>query len=155
MNEMQVLESELNQVFEDLKPLKQDKVLTKFLRSLFNRIKDLHNELEQRDSFVRAYKEDFTHPATGKTYPNKVLYDEREWRSIKYASRAEYEEAIKNKFLGESHNLKFDSKDVLAILLEDDKTLVEIKDHILNTKTLLDSADGISKLKLIDHHSES
>lgn len=154
LNEMHTLENEFLLLFDSLKPLDQDTVLTKYFRSLTNRIIELHNELERRDAFMRVYSEDFTHPSTGRTIKDKILYDEKEWRSIKFADRADYAEATKNKFLPPTYNLVFEDNDVLAILLKDESTLNEVKDYILNNKTLLDSAKTIGKLKKIDEYKE-
>jgi|SRR5690554_1655858 len=154
LQEMDVLEKEFIKLFDDLKPLGQDKILAKYFRSLINRILDLHNELERRDSYMRVYSEDFTHPATMKTIKNKILYDEKEWRSIKYADRTDYEEAVANKFLQPKYNLTFDDNDVLAILLKDKATLDKVQDYLTNNKTLLDKTTTINKLAIIDNYKE-
>lgn len=154
LTEMEVLEKEFLKLFDDLKTVGQDKILAKYFRSLINRILELHNELEKRDSYMRVYSEDFTHPATNITIPNKILYDEKEWRSIKYADKTEYNEAVTQKFLQPKHNLSFDDNDVLAILLKDQTTLDLVKDYLLNNKTQLDSTITISKLAIIDDYKE-
>jgi hypothetical protein len=154
LSEMNALEIEFHQLFEALKPMGQDKALTKYFRSLTNRIVELHNELERRDAFMRVYSEDFTHPTTGTTIKNKILYDEKEWRSIKFAENADYSEATKNKFLPPNYNLLFGDNDVLAILLKDEATVNDVKDYIVNNKTLLETTKTISKLKVIDDYKE-
>ncbi len=153
-NEIDVLEKEFLKLFENLKPLEQDKVLAKYFRSLVNRVLDLHNELERRDSFMRAYSENFTNPATKITIDNKILYDEKEWRSIKYADRTDYAEAVKNKFLPQKYNLSFSDNDVLAILLKDQTTLNNVKKYLNKNKTLLDLTKTINKLAIIDDYNE-
>jgi hypothetical protein len=154
LQEMGVLEDEFIKLFDDLKPFGQDKILAKYFRSLINRLLDLHNELERRDSYMRVYSEDFRHPATLKTIKNKILYDEKEWRSIKYADRADYDEAVANKFLQPKYNLTFDDNDVLAILLKDKETLDNVQDYLTTNKTLLDNTKSINKLALIDNFKE-
>lgn len=138
LDEMEVLESEFRKLFEDLNPLYQDQVLTKYIRSLLNIIFELHNELENRDSFMRIYSENFTNPAKNKTFKNKVLYDEKEWRSIKYADSSDYEEALNNRYLPPKYNLLFGDNDVLAILLKDKTTSDVVKNYIQKNPTLLD-----------------
>jgi len=152
--EMDTLEKEFLKIFEDTKSVNQDKTITKYFRSLINRIKDLHNELERRDSFMRIYSEDFTHPATGKTFYDKILYDEKEWRSIKFAERIDYIEAVNNKCLQPKYNLAFSDSDVLAILLKDKTTLDDVWDYIQKNKTLLDTTVTESKLSIIDEYKE-
>lgn len=154
LNEMTELEKELTEVFEVLKPLNKDKILAKFSRSFYNRLVELHNELEKRDSYMRVYSEDFTHPSTNVTITDKILYDEKEWRSIKYADQDNYPDAVKNKFLPPQYNLTFKDEDVLAILLKDQPTLDKVKSYITANKTLLDTASTIDKLKIIDHYKE-
>ncbi len=151
---MEVLEKEYLKLFNDLKPLGQDSTLAKYFRSLVNRIIELHNELERRDSFMRVYSEDFTHPATKKTIFNKILYDEKEWRSIKYADKADYIDAVTNKFLQPKYNLQFSDNDVLAILLKDQATLDIVKNYLTSNKTLLDPIETINKLDIIDNYTE-
>jgi len=154
MNDMEILEKEFLSLFGNLKPLGQDLVLAKYFCSLVNRIHELHNELERRDSYMRVYSEDFTHPATMKTIPNKILYDEKEWRSIKFADKTDYDDAVAQKFLQPKYNLSFGDNDVLAILLKDQATLDLVKDYLTNNKTLLDPTTTISKLAIIDEYDE-
>lgn len=154
LNEMEVLEKDFLKLFNDLRSLGQDKTLAKYFRSLVNRILELHNELERRDSFMRVYSEDFTHPSTQKTIFNKILYDEKEWRSIKYADKADYIDAVTNKFLQPKYNLKFSDNDVLAILLKDLATLDIVKNYLTGNTTLLDPIQTIEKLDIIDNFTE-
>ncbi len=154
LKEMEALENELKEVFEALKPTNKYQILAKFSRSFYNRIAELHNELEKRDSFMRVYSEDFTHPATKVSIKDKILYDEKEWRSIKYANKDNYNEALKNKYLPIKDNLLFTDNDVLAILLKDIETLDMVKKYLTNNKTLLDANEAINKLILIDDYKE-
>lgn len=154
LNDLEVLEKEFLSLFDNLKSLGQDKVLAKYFRSLVNRILELHNELEQRDSYMRVYSEDFTHPATKKTILNKILYDEKEWRSIKFPDKVDYAEGVTNQYLQPKYNLTFSDNDVLAILLKDQTTLDAVKEYLENNKTLLDTPTTISKLAIIDEYDE-
>jgi hypothetical protein len=153
-NEIDNLEAEFVALFDQLKGTSHGKSLIKFMRSLANRVGDLHNELEKRDSLMRAYMEDFTHPATNKTIKNKVLYDEREWRSIRYPDFNDNVKANSDKFLPENYNLLFGDDDILAILLKDQASLDIVKNYITNNKTLLDSTKAVNKLSLIDSFTE-
>jgi hypothetical protein len=152
--DMKSTETEFLKAFEILKSNNHDLPVTRFMRSLMNRIYELHNEVEKRDSFMRVYNEDFTHPATKKTILNKILYDEKEWRSIKYPSGLEFSEAVKNKFLPEKYNLKFNDDDVLAILLKDKETVDEMIDFIKSNKTQLDPALSADKFHIINTYEE-
>jgi len=100
-----------------------------YLGSLVQRIAELDNELEFRDSFTRRYQEDFRCPATGKTVAGKILYDEREWRSAKYISDRDlqreprlYDDAVANGYLPERLNLRFQDTDVVAVVASDEAT---------------------------------
>jgi hypothetical protein len=155
LNEMEALEKEFLKIFKRTKLVCQKKIITKYFRSLINRILDLHNELERRDSFMRVYSEDFTHPSTNKTIYNKILYDEKEWRSVKFAERIDYLEAVKNKCLPLKYNLTFTDSDVLAILLKDQSTLDLVSNYITTNKTLLDPKITCTKLEIIDKYKEN
>lgn len=154
LNEFDKLEKEYVGIIEYLKETPHIKPFAKFTRSLCDMLGELHNELEKRDSLMRAYKEDFTHPATNITIKDKVLYDEREWRSVKYADYADSQQASVDKFLPKKYNLFFSDTDVLAILLKDQENLEIVKNHLLSNKTLLDPEVAIDKLQLIDNYSE-
>jgi hypothetical protein len=148
------LESDYVNIFEHLKDSPHKQSLVKIMRSLANRIGELHNELEKRDSLMRAYIEDFVHPSTKTTIKHKVLYDEREWRSIKYADQADYAQANSDRFLSPKYNLCFNDNDVLAILLKNQSCLDNVKDYLTKNKTLLDPAITLSKLSIIDSYQE-
>jgi hypothetical protein len=114
------------------------------LDRLMNRIHQLHNELEKRDSYMRAYEEDFKSPATGKTIMGKRLYDEKEWRSIKFLNLSDtmanpdvLDDAAKQGFLPSEHNLRFSDEDVHAILTENRAGQHELQQEIESGTTLL------------------
>lgn len=116
---------------------------------------ELHNELENRDAIVRVYQDDFTSPATGTVIKDKILYDEREWRSVKFfgdqdfqKNPKEFEDAINNKFLPKRFNLKFTRDDLVAILVNDQKEIDELVDFVKKTKTPINSKTDLPKIKL-------
>lgn len=115
-------------------------------------IEALYDELEHRDAYERNYQEDFKHHTTG-NHPNKILYDEREWRSVKFLDK----KALKNKsapdYLQESENLKFEDKDVVAVLVERKEFVDEVKALIKSGKTLLDSTSD-NKVYFVDEFKE-
>jgi hypothetical protein len=111
---------------------------------LMDRIHALHNELEKRDSFMRAYTEDFKSPATGQVIKDKILYDEREWRSIKFLDLSKTlqnpglrEESESQKFLQPDYNLKFEDSDVVGVLAQDAAARAMFIEEISSGETLL------------------
>ncbi len=152
---LQDFDKEFDELEAELKPSGKDKILYKYFHSIGNRLLELHNELEKRDAIVRVYKDDFTSPATGNVIKNKILYDEREWRAVKFfgdqdfqKNPKEFEEAVNNKFLPGRFNLKFASSDLEAILVNDQKEIDELVDFIKNNSTLIDSKTDLHKIKL-------
>lgn len=102
------------------------------------------DELEKRDSLLRIYQGDFRH------IKNKILYDEREWRSVKFVTEAENKvnpsiltDAMKNEYLPESYNLKFDTQDIEAILVETDTEKEELKKFIIDELPHLKGAENL------------
>lgn len=148
--EMENLEQEFTGIIDSLKGLKngQDKIFTKFWYSFFNRLVELHNELEQRDSYMRVYSDDF------KTIQNKILYDEKEWRSIKYADKSNFQEAVSKGFLPPNYNLTFTDCDLLAILVEDQQSFDNVESYLKNNNTLLDTNKTLDKLEIITNYKE-
>jgi hypothetical protein len=127
---------------------------------LMDKIYLLHNELEKRDSYMRAYLEDFTSPATGEIIKDKVLYDEHEWRSIKFLNLTEtlsdkkiYTEAVGQGFLPPKYNLRFTDKDVVAIIAQDLPAKEILAKAIRNGETMLSPAME-SKVYLSGQFSE-
>lgn len=148
-------ETEFDNLEAELKKSGKEKILYKYFHSIGNRLLELHNELEKRDAFMRVYQDDFTSPATGNVIKDKVLYDEREWRSVKYfgdqdfqKNPKEYEEALRNKFMPARFNLTFTSNDFVAILVNDQKQIDELVDFVQNNKTLIDSKTDLDKIKI-------
>jgi hypothetical protein len=154
-------DKEFDELEAELKPSGKDKILYKYFHSIGNRLLELHNELEYRDAVVRVYKDDFTSPATGLLIKDKILYDEREWRSVKFfgdqdfqKNPKEFEEAINNRFLPERFNLKFSSNDLVAILVTNQKDIDDLVDFVKNNKTLIDSSADLQKIKLYSDFHE-
>lgn len=117
--------------------------------SLFNRIKELHNELERRDAFVRAYVENFR-PSTGPLIEGKVLYDEREWRSVKMTNPIPLETAVSRNraaheagFLPPEYNLTFSADDVKYVIVENEADKQVVLDFVTK-ETCLISPDELS-----------
>jgi hypothetical protein len=148
-------DKEFNSLDAELKKTGKEQILYKYFHSIGNRLLELHNELEKRDAFVRVYKDDFTSPATGTMIKDKILYDEREWRSVKNIgdqdfqnNPKEFEDALKNEFLPERFNLTFKSNDLEAILVNDKKQIDELVDFVKNNTTLIDRKTDLHKIKL-------
>jgi len=78
----------------------------------------LFAELEKRDAISRVYMDDFFHPTSG-LHKDKVLYDEKEWRSCKMPSPNDAYSSFTNKCLDQSDNIKFDDNDIEYIIVED------------------------------------
>jgi hypothetical protein len=117
--------------------------------SLFNRIKELHNELERRDAFVRAYVEDFQ-PSSGPIIVGKVLYDEREWRSVKMTNPIPVETGVSRNraahdagFLPPEYNLSFSADDVKYVIVENVADKQVVLDFVVKEKCLI-SPDELS-----------
>lgn len=154
LDELEKLETEYQGLFEELKASGKDTILAKYFRSIISRLLELHNELEQRDAFMRVYSQDFTHPTSGVSIKDKILYDEKEWRSIRFANEGDYSKSMTSKFLPDTYNLRFGDDDVLAILFTDTNALEETKEYLKTNKTLLDYNKTESKLSLIDNYTE-
>lgn len=140
---------------DELQKIGKFKQFATYIHTLGNRLLELHNELEARDAFLRVYQDDFDCPASGTTIPAKVLYDEREWRSVKFIGNIdfasnpdEYKQAVINKFLPPRFNLKFSSNDLVAILVNDKKQIDELVDFVKNNVTLIDCKTDLHKIKL-------
>jgi hypothetical protein len=136
---------EYNELVEILKPTGKDKFFKETILKLRQRIADLYHSLEIGDPFLRNYKEDFTCPNSGKTIKDKVLYDEREWRSCitthlpEDVVECESENGIIMKgFLKEKHNLTFIDEDLIEIRLDRDESKNELHRFLKENKTDLD-----------------
>ena len=107
-------------------------------------------ELEKRDSFSRIYQGDFNHPISG-LHPDKVIYDEREWRSIKMPPNALIaQQSVTNGYLPQPFNLLFNDDDIEYIILENHRHKQDLINLIQssNTSTLLTSK-SVPKIKLL------
>ncbi|RXQ92208.1 hypothetical protein EO244_11710 [Ancylomarina salipaludis] len=149
LREMSELETEYRDIYHILTRYKKGNVLAKFLRSLINRIFELHNELERRDSYMRIYKDDFTQPANNHTIHDKILYEEKEWRSIKYRDISE-----KSDFLPVSYNLTFNEDDIVAILVEDKEKKDSLIQFLSTNSTLVNATKTIPKIEIITNFKE-
>ena len=118
---------------------KRDRIGDTILREIFNDwvIPIIHlleksvNELERRDAFLRIYQDDFRH------IRNKVLYDEREWRSVKFISEADVQanagiadRVRADGFLPRNYNLTFSVADINAIIVETEAEKEELRAYI-------------------------
>ena len=133
-------------------PAGDQREVLEYLYGLFHQVVDLHNELENRDAFVRAYKEDFT-PSGGQTIIGKVLYDEREWRSVKMIGQSvdgshdrELAEAIANKYLPVKYNLSFRASDLQWVAVENETDKKTILDFLAGNRCLVSGEDLKDKL---------
>lgn len=106
-------------------------IFNKLILPIIHSLELVIDELEKRDAFVRIYQGEF------RGIPNKILYDEREWRSVKFITEAEEkanpglnERCRKDGFLPENYNLKFVADDIHAILVETEFEKDEIKKYI-------------------------
>jgi hypothetical protein len=115
------------------------RIINHWILPLIHSLETSINELERRDSYIRIYKDDF------RRIKDKVLYDEREWRSVKYIDEVVVKkdpnilkEAINNKHLPPEYNLLFTFNDIHAIIVETETEKKEIKEFIkYSTKTHL------------------
>src|ERR1700739_1067567 len=126
----------IEKTFSDIKTKIGDteamNVFNEWVVPIINMLEKTVDELEKRDAYVRIYEGEF------RGNPNKVLYDEREWRSVKFITEPEskanpslYGDAIRNKFLPEEYNLKFEANDIAAIIVGNDIEKEEMKKYIL------------------------
>lgn len=148
-------DKEFKELEDELNKTGKFKQFASYIHTLGNRLLELHNELEARDAFVRVYQDDFPCPASGTTILTKVLYDEREWRSVKFIGNKdfasnpdEYKQAVTNKFLPPRFNLKFSSNDLVAILVNEQKQIDDLVNFIKTNVTLIDSKTDLYKIKL-------
>jgi len=111
---------------------------------------------------MRVYKDDFISPTTNITILNKVLYDEREWRSVKLFGVLDYQNnleeikaAITNKFMSQRFNLTFDRNDIVAILVSNDSQKIHLLNFIKNSETFLDNKMDLNKIMLFTDFKEN
>lgn len=114
--------------------------LNKIIKILITQINDLQSELTERDNFIRIYEDDFECPQT-KEKKRKILYDEREWRSIylfdidedsQDKQTTDIDKYMQQKYLPSNYNLRFNEDDVIAILTKDDISKEFIIEETIN-----------------------
>lgn len=140
------LDKEFAEFYDFLQDTKEDYALltTKYISTLIFRITELHNELLERDLYLRKYKEG-----------NKILYDEREWRSIHLEIIAaetaqeherEFNQHFEQGYLPEKYNLKFMPDDVIAILTENRNNKEELIKYLKENESLIDYVAKVHEL---------
>ena len=146
LNSIKEIEDSYCDYYDNLKEKGLQKLFAEYLIALFQKIMELHHELEQRDSLLRIYKDNFKCPTSTSSVVNKVLYDEREWRAIKYLAEKNieddakvYDEAVRNKCLPEKFNLKFSDKDVKWLIVETDANKNELIEFIEKENCLVNN----------------
>jgi hypothetical protein len=101
----------------------------------------LHNELLERDLFLRNYKEE-----------SRILYDEREWRSLYIKTmpakslmdhERKFDLYFDQGYLPTEYNLKFAPNDVVAILTENKRCKNELIHYLRSTETIIEYQNKI------------
>ncbi len=118
------------------------KYFCRHISTLIRRINELHGELEKRDAFLRAYEEN-----------GKVLYDEREWRSVTtipakddFSHIKTMAKAIEDGFLPPEFNLKFAATDLIHIVVADEADKEIVLAHARANKCLVSEAEACDRL---------
>lgn len=148
------IQNELNGIIFNEFSKEQSKTFQKYFYTLINRFNELHNQLEKRDSLIRAYNGPFIHNGNNIDVKDKVFYDEREWRAIKHPQKDEIDESFKNKHLPISRNLRFNDEDLVAILVENEACKQELIDYLENSDLLISKQASMGKIYLIDEYDE-
>ncbi len=121
----------INQRFQEKKEKFGSKCITEifndWIAPLLTQLNNVINELELRDSYMRIYQGDF------RDIKGKILYDEREWRAVKYIQEADIDKnsdfqniCASQGYLPEEYNLKFDDGDLFEILVESSQRKSEL-----------------------------
>jgi hypothetical protein len=159
-NFLSELDTEFKDIESELKKTGNVNTLYKYFHHMGIRLHELHNELEKRDALMRVYQDDFDCPS-GKSIIGKILYDEREWRSVRFISSVgsendtnEYEEAVNNRFLPERFNLKFTNDDLIALLFENTSDKDEVLNFLKFNTTLIDYHKVKNKVMLFSDFHE-
>jgi len=125
-NEYQKIYKEVWDFYQKLKSIGLANQFVEYIDSLCFNLSKVSDELENRDWLVRSYKDEFTCPNSSETF-EKVLYDEKEWRSVKDSSQLkidfdskEYDRSYERGYLPEKYNLTFDINDIVAIIVKDE-----------------------------------
>jgi hypothetical protein len=138
----------IDQAYEDKRKSIGDKNLSEIFNEwvvpILHMLEKSVDELEKRDALLRIYQGDFRH------VKDKILYDEREWRSVKFVTEAESKAdpallptVLKNEFLPESYNLKYTVSDIAAILVETDSEKQDIRKFIIDELPHLHGAENL------------
>ncbi|MDN3669777.1 abortive infection system antitoxin AbiGi family protein [Echinicola jeungdonensis] len=154
-----LVEEKINQEYKELiellKPTNKDKFFNETILKFRQRIAELHHSLEIGDPFLRNYREDFTCPNSGETIKDKVLYDEREWRSCITTHSpedvvvCESDNGITMKgFLKENHNLVFIDEDLIEIRLDRAESKNKLYRFLEENNTNLDIDLTMDKVKI-------
>jgi Putative abortive phage resistance protein AbiGi, antitoxin len=152
------LESECKYIEHNINSDKTER-LYKWLFTMFSMIVKLHDELELRDAYVRNYIEDFPCPATKEKIIEKILYDEREWRSIIFPIKNELNDpeikrCIAEGFLPIKYNLTFNDDDIISILVETEEQKSQLTKEIDLGTTML-SNKSLQKIELFGNYIEN
>ena len=134
--ELQSFLDGINQRFQEKKEKYGSKCLTEvfndWVAPLLTQVNNLINELEARDSYIRIYQGDFE-KKDGTIIKDKIFYDEREWRTVKYIRQVDIDKNndIQNicatqGYLPEEYNLKFDPNDLFEIVVESSQRKAEL-----------------------------
>lgn len=139
--------------------LEQGQAFANYLSSLFNRLMTFNALFERRNAYLKAYEGELA--KEGGASGTKVFYDEREWRAVRFITvkdRIEdknyYDRAIRERQLPDECNLKFTNADIIAVLVEDEESVEEIREFICTQETLLNYESVKDKIHPIYQFSE-
>jgi hypothetical protein len=148
-------DQEYKELVEILKPTKKDKFFKETILKFRQRIADLYNSLEIGDPFIRNYREDFICPNSGEKIKDKVLYDEREWRSCittylpEDVVDCESDSGITMKgFLKNNYNLAFIDEDLIEIRLDRAESKDDLHRFLKENNTNLDIDLTMDKIRI-------
>ena len=147
--------NEYDELVEMLKPKNKDKYFKETILKFRQRIADLYNSLEIGDPFIRNYREDFICPNSGEKIKDKVLYDEREWRSCittylpEDVVDCESDSGITMKgFLKNNYNLAFIDEDLIEIRLDRAESKDDLHRFLKENNTNLDIDLTMDKIRI-------
>ena len=144
--DIEASEKEFTEFIDILEKTGQKVQFVKYIFSMFSRINDLHEELERRDALTRVYND----PDSG-----RILYDEREWRGMKWCDDiSKRPAAMRDRKLPVSENLTFSDDDIVAILVEKPEFIDDILRFISDEKNLLITSAIGDRVRYIDDFRE-
>ena len=150
------IKEDYDEIIEALKESKKDKILNDFILKIEIRLEEVYEYIEKIDPYKRNYMEDFICPTSNKNIPNKILYDEREWRSCitNFSDKDIVKEKIQNNivmkgYLSEKHNLRFTDKDLIEIKLDNQKSKDLLYKFLRENKTNLEINLTMDKVNLM------